>query len=185
MMDLSSCQSPIEQAFGAALETVIGGALDAYGARTKDGLIGAIPGWKAVIGCQINFGWCRADFALLSLAHHSFIEMGWADAAKRVAQNVMIVELDGHNFHERTKAQAARDRSRDRRMIEVGWLPIRFTGSEIYRDATGCAWQLMEIFIERQRQVIEDGFRSYFQWAGAMKRETGAYPKFNQAEGQG
>ena len=55
----------------------------------------------------------------------------------------LIVECDGHDFHERTKEQAARDRSRDRwaqmNDIEV----FRFTGSEIWRDPWGCAKQIV------------------------------------------
>lgn len=54
----------------------------------------------------------------------------------------LVVECDGHEFHERTKDQAKRDRSRDRRLQESGYLVFRFTGSEIYRDAFGCALQV-------------------------------------------
>lgn len=42
------------------------------------------------------------------------------------------LELDGHDFHERTKEQAARDRSRDRDVTIDGWRAERFTGSEIH-----------------------------------------------------
>lgn len=56
----------------------------------------------------------------------------------------LIVECDGHDFHERTKEQAARDRSRDRR-AQIDGIPIlRFTGSEIWRDPWGCAMQIIE-----------------------------------------
>lgn len=45
-----------------------------------------------------------------------------------------IIECDGHDFHERTKEQAARDRDRDRPVQEMGWRIMRFTGSELYRE---------------------------------------------------
>lgn len=51
----------------------------------------------------------------------------------------LVVECDGHEFHERTKEQAAKDRSRDRRLQEAGYRIHRYTGSEIYRDAYKCA----------------------------------------------
>lgn len=51
----------------------------------------------------------------------------------------VIIECDGHDFHERTKEQAARDRSRDRAAQEAGHMMLRYTGSEIYRDPLGCA----------------------------------------------
>ena len=43
----------------------------------------------------------------------------------------IVIECDGHDFHERTKEQAARDRSKDRRLQTLGYLVLRFTGSEI------------------------------------------------------
>lgn len=51
----------------------------------------------------------------------------------------VVVECDGHDFHERTKDQAARDRRRDRTIQGWGASIFRFTGSEIHHDALGCA----------------------------------------------
>jgi len=51
----------------------------------------------------------------------------------------VVVECDGHDFHEKTKEQAARDKKRDRDMQLDGWKVLRFTGSEIWRGAEGCA----------------------------------------------
>lgn len=50
----------------------------------------------------------------------------------------LVVELDGHDFHERTKEQARRDRSRDRSFVSIGWRIVRFTGSEIYANSSKC-----------------------------------------------
>jgi len=46
----------------------------------------------------------------------------------------LVIEIDGHNYHERTKNQATRDRSRDRILTAAGYSVFRFTGSELYRD---------------------------------------------------
>jgi hypothetical protein len=51
----------------------------------------------------------------------------------------IAVECDGHDFHERTKEQAKRDRKRDRDLQARGFRVLRFTGSEIFRDAMACA----------------------------------------------
>lgn len=53
----------------------------------------------------------------------------------------LVVELDGHEFHERTKEQAAKDRARDRWMLEKGLTVIRFTGSEVWNDPFACCHQ--------------------------------------------
>jgi len=69
----------------------------------------------------------RLDFALLS------------STAK------IAVELDGHDFHERTKEQAIRDKSRDRELQLLGWKVVRFAGSEVCRDAAHCCFDLAKL----------------------------------------
>lgn len=73
---------------------------------------------------------CRLDFA--------FILMGemcaWVN-----------VEADGHDFHDRTKEQAQRDRRRDRILVARGFRVLRFTGSEIYRNAAHCADEILHL----------------------------------------
>ena len=56
----------------------------------------------------------------------------------------LAVECDGHDFHDRTKQQAAYDRARDRELLRLGVPVIRFTGSEIHHDANRCARELAE-----------------------------------------
>lgn len=60
----------------------------------------------------------------------------------------LIVECDGHDFHERTKEQAARDRSRDRQAQYEGLPVFRFTGAELWDDPLGCADEVLA-FMER------------------------------------
>lgn len=51
----------------------------------------------------------------------------------------LIVECDGHDYHERTKEQASRDRARDRALQSVGYPVYRYTGSDIWSDVFQCA----------------------------------------------
>lgn len=67
----------------------------------------------------------------------------------------VVVECDGHNFHERTKEQAARDRSRDRDLQAQGYRVLRFTGSEIYRDAFHCAGEIIEALLNGRREMAK------------------------------
>ena len=71
---------------------------------------------------QLCGGAYRADFAVTT-----------PEGAK------VVVECDGHEFHEKTREQAARDKKRDRELQIAGWMVLRFTGSEIYRGAEYCA----------------------------------------------
>ena len=66
----------------------------------------------------------------------------------------VVVECDGHNFHERTKAQARNDRSRDRDLQALGYLILRYTGSEIFADPWACAFDIwMKIIATEKRQA--------------------------------
>lgn len=56
-----------------------------------------------------------------------------------------VIECDGHEFHEKTKEQVARDKERDRNLMENGITVIRFTGSEIYNNPFKCATQAVRI----------------------------------------
>ena len=57
---------------------------------------------------------------------------------------LIAVECDGHDFHEKTKEQAARDKARDRALVGAGYYVMRFTGAEIWRDAEGCCQQILD-----------------------------------------
>ncbi|MHA6684475.1 endonuclease domain-containing protein [Mesorhizobium sp. A556] len=71
----------------------------------------------------------RLDFALFNRAEPSV---------------KIAIECDGHNFHERTKEQAQRDKSRDRALQTAGYKVLRFTGSEIYRKPMDCAHEVRD-----------------------------------------
>jgi very-short-patch-repair endonuclease len=58
----------------------------------------------------------------------------------------LIVECDGHSFHERTKEQASRDRARDRDLQAEGYPVFRFTGSHIWGDVLKHAHQALDYF---------------------------------------
>ena len=66
----------------------------------------------------------------------------------------IIIECDGHDFHEKTKTQARRDRSRDRRIQSRGSVILRFTGSEIWESPRLCAEEVADVIL---KCLIRDG----------------------------
>lgn len=105
-------------------------------AFSQDNFLARYPLEGTGIFPQAQVGKYRADFLVVSkfacspTVHH------------------VVVECDGHDFHEKTKEQAARDKARDRDMATLGCHVLRFTGSEIYRDADRCAAQVSEFLHE-------------------------------------
>lgn len=63
----------------------------------------------------------------------------------------VVVECDGHAFHERTPAQAEHDKRRDRFMVAAGWLVARFAGREINRNVTACALEVFDLLRAKER----------------------------------
>lgn len=122
-------ESPIEEALLA--EVVIRSEARGYAVRLGEGPEPAIEFYpQFAVDCY------RIDF-LVRLPGRS-------------RSAVVCVECDGHEYHERTKEQAERDRQKDRFLQSTGATVFRFTGSEIWRDARGCA---EEILNELSRQL--------------------------------
>jgi very-short-patch-repair endonuclease len=130
------CESPIERRLLAALMSsaaildgsaylTIGTSEQVEGYRHRETLI--VP--------QLTIGRYRLDFGVV-----------WY--REGAGQILLAVECDGHDFHEKTKEQAQRDKSRDREIMSRGWPVIRFTGSEIFRDASECAESVANVLFE-------------------------------------
>lgn len=126
MIILDDCESPIEQLFGVAFLKVIEGR----GLNYNPGLI-VEP--QAEVECYGKK--YRVDFLVLVGNYLNNPEQCFK----------LVIECDGHDFHEKTKLQAARDKQRDRHLIGAGYHVIRFTGSEIWKDPFKCAREAADI----------------------------------------
>ena len=65
------------------------------------------------------------------------------------------VECDGHDFHEKTRKQAARDRARDRFLAIEGIHTLRFTGSEIYSQTDQCMNEIQAFVQSVESRSVE------------------------------
>lgn len=90
----------------------------------------------------------------------------------------LVIECDGHDWHDRTKQQAAYDRARDRDLLKLGFATIRFTGSEIFHSAERCATDAYACLLSLANvdEIALDSWRDGFD-AGA--------PSFVRAENIG
>lgn len=82
---------------------------------------------------ETEFGTFRLDFAAVRLVGRRSV---------RVA-----IELDGHEHHA-SRDQRERDNRRARALARQGWIVIRFSGSEVWKDAGACALDVSAIIIE-------------------------------------
>lgn len=129
------CESPIEDAMVTALWLRLCLAPGMRGVIVDPSVFDALPAsreLRPVMAPQVAVGPYRVD---------AMVALRGADGdAIRVA-----VECDGHDFHEKTKQQSARDKSRDRDLASRGVVVLRFTGSEIWNDLAACAGQVCDV----------------------------------------
>lgn len=72
----------------------------------------------------------------------------------------LIIECDGHDFHEKTKAQVAYGNDRDFDLKEAGYEVIHFSGSQIFNNPYGCAGKVL-IYILRETGLLEEWRKKY------------------------
>ncbi len=121
--NLSRCQSPPEQLLSLALDKH---TRDELGEKT----------WRFHVTHQYEVPTGRGLYRL------DFVVDYWPIADTEVT---VAVEVDGHNWHERTPMQAARDKSRDRALVSSGFPVLRFTASEVWRVPEECASEILAV----------------------------------------
>lgn len=93
--------------------------------------------WTGIVAPQVQIGRYRVDF---------LFGASFCDKIDPLPERYLVVECDGHEFHEKTKAQAERDKKRDRDLQAAGFAVYRFTGSQIYRDPQQCGDDVLAFF---------------------------------------
>ena len=125
MCDLSRCESPIEQQFYVTWKNETDNLI---------GMWGITPQRKYAISGK-NY---RVDFSVVLHLYNK---------SSRV-----VVECDGHAFHEKTKEQAKRDKKRDRAFQSIGIPILHFTGSEIFNKDQECVDEVTDFLIDNLKE---------------------------------
>lgn len=134
-----ACESPIEKMMLSGLllvgirrdveiEMVSKHFRDTFNPKGMDSL---------TIQTQAGLGDYRADFLLTYRDGYGTFRLREIGQDNPVVS--MIVECDGHDFHDRTKEQASDDRKRDRFLRSTGLMVFRYTGADIWKDVCACA----------------------------------------------
>lgn len=131
---ISKCQSPVEQIF-----YIVANQSSEYIIQEIDS------DYLYMITPQVKIGNYRVDF-LAEIFSLDYIEI--APLVK------IIIEIDGHEFHEKTKKQAARDKKRDRDLSEHCDAILHFTGSEIFNAPYSAIVELKKMLISKYKEKI-------------------------------
>jgi very-short-patch-repair endonuclease len=120
---IKDCESPIERLLGVSIYN----SQEYWRSLVDDGMLAIDPQMDIICGKKTY----RVDFQISAIV--------------KGKERILVVECDGHNFHEKTKEQAIRDRQRERNLIKHGYIVVRFTGSEIFNNLYKCVREIKEI----------------------------------------
>lgn len=143
---IERCESPLEVKLAQAFANLL-----RFEWRKPDDHrweVGNWPGWFLTLLAQPQYSLYRVDFSIST----------WVVKDDKTLPFIVIVEVDGHNYHERTKEQAERDKKRDRFMTATDAKIFRFTGREIWRNAEACASEVLEYVIRYQQDHLDESF---------------------------
>jgi very-short-patch-repair endonuclease len=143
------CESPIELMLGAALSWAING-YDQLRFLCPGTLYEFLEGeshqsklnntFATYFAPQVKIEMYRLDFLAASCCHGLV--------------HYTAIECDGHDYHERTKGQASRDKKRDRALLGLGIPTLRFTGSDIHYKLNECVEEIEEFLFNRMEELL-------------------------------
>jgi len=120
-----NCESPIELQIGAAILMFFERA--GHDLKLCKMIDRNEPADGLVLVPQFAWSYYRSDWAILNPKRHG----------------ALLIECDGKVFHS-SPDQKAHDARKDAAALERGFLTMRFTGSQIHRDADGCAQKIFD-----------------------------------------
>lgn len=125
-------KSPIEDLFYIAFCAQVEAEFQVLNPQyVGDGNGGVKDGEGVYIKPQYKIGNYRADFLIYQ---NGLLEHPSAP---------VIVELDGHDFHDKDKHQRAYEKARDRFLVRRGFKVLHFTGSEVVEDPYKVAFEAL------------------------------------------
>lgn len=57
----------------------------------------------------------------------------------------IVIELDGHEFHDKDKRQRSYEKERDRFLVKSGYKVLHFTGSDVVKDPYKVAFEALDL----------------------------------------
>jgi len=127
--------SPIEQLFWIAAYNIVRSEyLELNPSPIPCGKGEFEEGFGVFIRPQAQIGKYRADF----LIHQNGI-------GPRQFLSPVVVELDGHAFHDKDKHQRSYEKARDRFFVKQGYRVLHFTGSDVVKDPYAVAFEAQSL----------------------------------------
>ena len=76
-------------------------------------------------------------------------EIGEENYQKMCKPYKLVIECDGHEFHEKTKEQVKKNNERDYDLKMAGYDVLHFSGSQIYNEPFRCAKETLDLIYSK------------------------------------
>lgn len=145
-------ESPIEKAMLCALVVAAHESVESVQVSTEVGILGDSPCEAGTLLIEPQKELCgyRVDVLLTYVAdvpdfeHPVNAPDGLETPGCKTGAVRLVVECDGHDFHEKTKQQVSGDKRRDRELKMAGYEVFRYSGSDIWKDPLRHAREVIE-----------------------------------------
>jgi very-short-patch-repair endonuclease len=128
-------ESPIEHMFWIACATLCDAAYTEINPEPTINKSGELVlGGGLFIRPQARLGTYRVDFALMQNG-----------IGPDHILTPVVVELDGHAFHDKDKRQRSYEKARDRFLVKAGYRVLHFTGSDVVADPFKVAYESLDL----------------------------------------
>lgn len=137
-LDYMSCQSPIEIIFNYAFDMMV---YDRHFGKKLPHL--RLESQYRIVANGKNY---RADFYFDANTLRE-ISFSFENPLR------LVIECDGHNFHEKTKEQVMRNNDRNFDLQKEGYEVLHFSGSQIYNEPFECANKAIDYIMAKIGKV--------------------------------
>jgi very-short-patch-repair endonuclease len=137
-------QSPIEDLFWIAIKTMCEAEYESFNPSPSHTEGGVKWPFGVHVKPQFKIGTYTVDFLI---SREPMMEMHRCQP--------VIVELDGHAFHDKDKKQRAYEKGRDRYLVKHGYRVLHYTGSEIVADPFRAAHEVLVMLLAASCPVYD------------------------------
>lgn len=127
-------QSPLEHLFWCATAAMCQANYEPFNPDPDFEKGEPVPGKGVCLRPQVFVGKYRVDFVASKTPHF-----------EQQRCSPVVVELDGHDFHDKDKKQRAYEKARDRFLVKQGYRVVHYTGSEIVADPFKAAHEVLSL----------------------------------------
>lgn len=90
--------------------------------------------------------WIDEQLEIITPSNKKYIaDFAYIDDKKNIK---VLIECDGHEFHQKTKEQVEKDNNRTFDLQSMGFTVFRFSGSQIYNNPLECANKIHEYLLD-------------------------------------